>query len=64
MFDWLRQNIGTIAVLIVLVAIVTFIIVCRIKAKKRGESSCGCKCSDCSSCGMCHQKNKTDINSK
>lgn len=56
MLKWLSENIGTVIVLAVLIVIVVAIIVYRIKAKKRGESSCGCKCSDCAGCSTCHAK--------
>ena len=57
--EWILQNLGTICVSIVLIAIVALIIVCRIKAKKKGVSSCGCKCSDCSGCTVCHSHGNT-----
>ncbi|MBQ8725634.1 MAG: FeoB-associated Cys-rich membrane protein [Clostridia bacterium] len=60
MFEWIVQNLGTIIVATVLIAVIALIIVCRIRAKKRGESSCGCKCSECGSCTACHNKNKVD----
>ncbi|MBE5741845.1 MAG: FeoB-associated Cys-rich membrane protein [Clostridiales bacterium] len=63
MFDWIVENLGTIIVLTVLIAIVTLIIVCRIRAKKRGESSCGCKCPNCAGCSVCHSK-KDDFHNK
>ena len=53
-FSWLWQNLGTIIVLAVLVSVLVFIIVSRVKAKKRGESSCGCNCQNCAGRGVCH----------
>lgn len=44
---WLVENIGTIAVLTVLVAAIVAVIVNMVKKKKSGACSCGC-----SSCPM------------
>ena len=56
MLKWLSENWGTLVVSLILVAVITLIIIYRIKAKKRGESSCGCDCSKCGSCNACHHK--------
>ena len=42
MFDWIAQNLGTLLISAVLIAIVTSIIISLIRQKKRGKSSCGC----------------------
>ncbi|MBQ4510816.1 MAG: FeoB-associated Cys-rich membrane protein [Clostridia bacterium] len=52
---WFVENLGSIAVGLVLIAIVTFIIVSNIKGKKKGKSNCGCGCSSCSMNGICHK---------
>ncbi len=50
MLTWLAENIGTIAVLIVLIAIVTGIVLAMRKDKKSGKHSCGGNCSSCGGC--------------
>lgn len=57
MFNWIANNIGTIIVSLVLIAIVTAIIVSMIKKKKAGKSVV-CSCGNCKSCpmgGNCHK---------
>lgn len=44
---WLMDNLGTIFVTMVLVAIVTMIILKLVKDRKMGRSSCGCNCGNC-----------------
>ena len=51
---------GTALVVVILAVIVCLIISSRIKAKKRGESGCGCKCSSCPSAGVCHANKKDE----
>ena len=41
---WLMNNLSTIIVCIVLIAVVVLIINKMIKDKKKGKSSCGCGC--------------------
>lgn len=56
MLAWLTENIATIIICAVLIAVVSAIIVCMIKNKKKGKSSCGCGCADCPMSGSCHPK--------
>ena len=56
MLAWLRENIATIIICAVLIAVVSAIIVSMIKNKKKGKSSCGCGCADCPMSGSCHSK--------
>ncbi len=51
---WLINNIGTILVLALLIAIVAFIILHIKKDKAAGKSSCGCGCANCAMRGKCH----------
>ena len=58
MFTWILNNIGTIIICAVLIAIVTAIIVSMIKKKKQGQSvvcSCG-NCKHCAMSGSCHKQ--------
>lgn len=54
MLAWLQQNWGTIAVLAVLAVIVGAIVICRVRARRQGKSTCGCGCEHCASRGICH----------
>ena len=53
---WLSNNMSTIVVCIVLIAVVTAIIVRMIKNKKQGKSSCGCGCQNCAARSSCHRR--------
>lgn len=55
MFAWIAENIGTILVSAVLVAIVALIVRKLVKDKKKGKSSCGCNCAHCAMAGTCHK---------
>ncbi|MBQ7411471.1 MAG: FeoB-associated Cys-rich membrane protein [Clostridia bacterium] len=55
MLEFIKNNIATIAISILLLAIVAGIIVRLVKNKKQGKSSCGCGCSNCAMSGICHK---------
>ncbi|MBR2384600.1 MAG: FeoB-associated Cys-rich membrane protein [Clostridia bacterium] len=61
MFDWIKQNIGSIAVLLVVITIIALIVVFRKKAKKKGKSTCGCNCSSCAGRFACHNYKQEEI---
>lgn len=50
MFEWLLTNLATIAVTLVIIAIVTAIVVYMYREKKKGHCSCGGNCAACSAC--------------
>ena len=52
--EFFAANLGTIAVLLILAAILTPIAVHVVKNKKKGASACGCGCSSCPYSGRCH----------
>ncbi len=56
MISWISDNIGTIVISLILIAIVAGIIVKMVRDKKKGKSSCGCNCGCCSMNGACHPK--------
>ncbi len=56
MMEWLKANLATIIICLVLAGIVAAIIVRLVKEKKKGKSSCGCNCSHCAMSGSCHKK--------
>ncbi|MGN0115757.1 MAG: FeoB-associated Cys-rich membrane protein [Acutalibacteraceae bacterium] len=59
MLSWLLQNIATIIVSAVLIAIVVMIIVYLRRKKKNGSNcSCGCGCENCALSGQCHGNDK------
>ena len=47
MFNWIARNLSTIIICLVLAAVVALIIVSLVKDKRKGKSSCGCKCAHC-----------------
>ena len=56
MFDWIVANLGTIVVLLAVIAVVAGVTVKMIKDKKQGKSSCGSSCCSCPMSGKCHPK--------
>lgn len=56
MLDWLRENAGTLAVLLVLLLILAAIIAYLIREKRSGRSSCGNNCAGCAMRGRCHRE--------
>ena len=56
MLNWLSQNLPTILVALVVLAVCTLIVVKMIQDKKKGKSSCGCGCSGCAMKELCHSQ--------
>jgi len=54
MFDFIKENIGTIIVCIILIVIVALIIMKLVRDKKNHKTSCGCSCSTCPGAQTCH----------
>ena len=54
MLTWLQNNMGTIAVAVIVFGLLVAIVVKMIRDKKRGKSSC-CNCSQCALHGHCHK---------
>ena len=61
MITWFAANLGTIAVPIVLLAVVAAIIAGMRRDRRMGKNSCGVRCggcggscSGCAGCGGCH----------
>ena len=59
--DFITQNMGTIAVLLLLAVIVGLIINKMRKDKKSGKGGCGCGCNGCPHANACQtaRENKT-----
>ena len=49
--DWIKENIASIVLLLVVIAIAYFAVRGKIKERKKGD--CGCGCSNCSACAAC-----------
>ncbi len=56
MLAWLSANVGTILIVLALIAVVTGVIVKMVNDRKKGKSSCGCNCAHCAMRGACHPK--------
>lgn len=56
MIDWIVRNIATLITSFVLIVIIASIVIKMIRDRKKGKSSCGCKCSACPMNGSCHKK--------
>ena len=60
MAAWFSENIGSIIVGLILLAIVAAVIRTMIKDKRSGRSSCGCGCANCAMSGSCHKSSVKD----
>lgn len=56
MFAWIYQNLATIIISLIIVALVAAIIISMVKNRKKGKSSCGCGCSSCPMSTSCHSR--------
>lgn len=56
MFAWIYQNLATIIISLIIVALVAAIIISMVRNRKKGKSSCGCGCSNCPMSTSCHSK--------
>lgn len=54
MFPWIVDNLGTILITLVLIAVVAAIIRSLHKNHCAGKTSCGCNCAHCAMAGQCH----------
>ncbi len=54
--NWFAENIGTLAVAAVLIAVCVLAVRKLIRDKKKGRSSCGCGCASCPMSGTCHKR--------
>ena len=53
MMNFMTENISTILVSLVLLAVVSLVIRKMLKDKKRGVTSCGTSCNGCAMAGSC-----------
>lgn len=56
MLTWISENIATIIICMILLAIIAAVIGKMVRDKKKGKSSCGCGCANCAMNGSCHSK--------
>ncbi len=56
MFHWISENLPTLFISVLLLAIVTSISIYLIRQKKQGKSSCGSGCAHCALHGQCGHK--------
>lgn len=56
--DWIINNISTILVSLVLLALVALVIRKMVKDRKKGVTSCGSSCSGCAMSGSCKELRK------
>lgn len=56
MIAWIYQNLATIIISLIIVAVVAAIIISTVRNRKKGKPSCGCGCSNCPMSGSCHSK--------
>jgi hypothetical protein len=60
MIEFLSNNLATIVVGLILLAIVIAIVYSMVKNKKNGKSNCGCGCEHCASSAVCHGTKKRE----
>ena len=58
MLSFVAENLSTILICIVLIAIVVSISIYLVRQKKQGKSSCGAGCAHCAMHGECHGGHK------
>lgn len=57
MLYWLSENISSIIICVLLIALVVFIIERAVRNRRNGKASCTCSCGGCPMNGACN-KNK------
>lgn len=55
MIEWISENIGTIAVSLVLIGMVCAVAAKMVRDKRNHKTSCGCGCEHCAMSGTCHK---------
>ena len=55
MTAWFMENLATILVGLVLLAVVAAIVLCMYRGRKKGKAGCGCGCANCPMHGSCHK---------
>ena len=60
MLEFIKDNVGTIVISLILIGIFALIIKSMIRDKKKGKISCGCNCAHCAMAGACHTSKTKD----
>lgn len=55
MLSWFNENWGSLAVGLVVLAIVAAVIIKIVRDKKNHKGGCACGCEGCPSAGLCHK---------
>ncbi len=55
---WILANLGTLVIIMVLLAVVGLIIWGMLRDRRKGKCTCGCSCQGCAMGGICHPKKK------
>ena len=55
MIEWIIENLATIVIFTIVLAVITAIIVKLVLDKRQGKSNCGCGCKNCESRNICHK---------
>lgn len=55
MIEWIRSNLGSIIILLLLISGIMFFICNFIKQKKQGKRTCLCGCENCSISNACNK---------
>ena len=56
MLEWIVNNLSTIVISFVLLAVVTLIVIKTVADKRNGKATCGCGCQNCAMKDSCHKK--------
>ncbi|NLY97165.1 MAG: FeoB-associated Cys-rich membrane protein [Clostridiaceae bacterium] len=56
MIEFLKNNLSTIIISGILLAIVVAVIIKKVRDSRAGKGSCGCSCSSCGAASICHSK--------
>ena len=56
--SWFANNLGTLIVALVLIAVIAAVIVSLVRDRKKGKTSCGSNCAHCAMSGSCHYRDK------
>lgn len=51
--SWFQQNLSTILISAALLLLMAAIVVSRVRARKKGKSTCGCGCAECAMHSAC-----------
>ena len=57
MWEWLKNSIGTIVVVVLLLAAVVGVVLKMVRDRKNGKSGCGYGCGSCPAAKSCHSSN-------